>query len=306
MATRPFIGHLPPTDHRTIDLHRLMQSRTRSGRVDQAGMRAEDGLPSPSSRGGAAEYGAHLPLVDLGSTPSLAGLKTYARAADALGYTYLCANDHLLFSRPWLDGPTALAAVIEESGSMQLATTVSLPVLRGPVPLAKTLGALDVLSAGRLLVAVGPGSSARDYEAVGVPFDERWRRFDEVLLALRALLRGDPDGVDGTFYRTHGVLLEPLPVRAGGPPVWVASWGSRAGLRRVAGSGDGWLASTYNTTPARFRAGLDDLSAFSTGRRAVRRVSQRAGHHMAVHHRESAQRITHDHRCAGPDAGPGC
>lgn len=94
---------------------------------------------------------------------------------------------------------------------MQLATTVSLPVLRGPVPLAKTLGALDVLSAGRLLVAVGPGSSARDYAAVGVPFDERWRRFDEVLPALRALLRGDPDGVDGTFYRTQGVLLEPLP-----------------------------------------------------------------------------------------------
>ena len=153
---------------------------------------------------------------------------------------------------------------------MQLATTVSLPVLRGPVPLAKTLGALDVLSAGRLLVAVGPGSSARDYAAVGVPFDERWRRFDEVLPALRALLRGDPDGVDGTFYRTQGVLLEPLPVRPGGPPVWVASWGSRAGLRRVAGSGDGWLASTYNTTPARFHAGLDDLSALS------RRVGERS------------------------------
>jgi len=105
--------------------------------VDDDEVGAEDGLPSPSSLGGAAEYGAHLPLADLGATPSLASLKTYARAADALGYTYLCANDHLLFSRPWLDGPTALAAVIEESGSMQLATTVSRPVLRGPVPLAK-------------------------------------------------------------------------------------------------------------------------------------------------------------------------
>src|SRR4029077_340474 len=118
------------------------------------------------------------PLVDLGASSSLASLKTYVRAAGH-PVIYWCANDHLLFSRPWLDGPTALAAVIEESGSMQLATTVSLPVLRGPVPLAKTLAALDVLSAGRLLVAVGPGSSAQDYAAVGVPFDERWRRFDE-------------------------------------------------------------------------------------------------------------------------------
>ncbi len=193
----------------------------------------------------------------------MVGLKTYARAAAALGYGYLCANDHLLFSRPWLDGPTALAAVIEESGSMQLATTVSLPVLRGPVPLAKTLGALDVLSDGRLLVTVGPGSSARDYAAVGVPFAERWRRFDEVLPALRALLRGDADGVDGAFYRTRGVLLEPPPVRPGGPPVWVASWGSSAGLKRVAAFGDGWLGSAYNTTPEHFRLAVNRLAGRS-------------------------------------------
>ena len=84
---------------------------------------------------------------------------------------------------------------------------MSLPVLRGPVPLAKTLVALDVLSSGRLVVAVGPGSSARDYAAVGVPFGERWRRFDEAVPALRGLLRGDRAGVDGAFYRTGGVVL---------------------------------------------------------------------------------------------------
>jgi len=228
--------------------------------VDAAEARADDGFPVNSSLGGATEYGAHLPLADLGSTPSLASLKAYARAADAPGYSFLCVNDHLLFSRPWLDRPTALAAVIDESGSMQLATTVSLPVLRGPVPLAKTLVALDVLSSGRLVVAVGPGSSARDYAAVGVPFGERWRRFDEAVPALRGLLRGDRAGVDGAFYRTGGVVLEPPPVRPGGPPVRIASWGSPAGLRRVAGAGDGWLASAYNTSPERFRIGLDALS----------------------------------------------
>ena len=206
------------------------------------------------------EFGVHLPLADLGSTPSLAGLKAYARTADELGYGYLCVNDHLLFTRPWLDGPTALAAVIDESGSMQLATTVSLPVLRGPVQLAKTLVALDVLSMGRLMVTVGPGSSAQDYAAAGVPFGERWRRFDEAVPALRGLLRGDRQGVDGAFYRTGGVILEPPPVRPGGLPMWIASWGSPAGLRRVAAAADGWLASAYNTSPERFRLGLDALS----------------------------------------------
>jgi alkanesulfonate monooxygenase SsuD/methylene tetrahydromethanopterin reductase-like flavin-dependent oxidoreductase (luciferase family) len=186
------------------------------------------------------EYGAHLPLIDLGTPPTLRGLKAYAETAAASGYRYLCANDHLHFSRPWLDGPTALAAVIDESRDMTLATTVALPVIRGAAPLAKALAALDVLSGGRLVAGVGPGSSARDYALAGIPLEERWRRFDEVLPALRSLLHGD--------------VLEPRPVQRPGPPIWVASWGSPPGLRRVARHGDGWLASAYNITPERFRA----------------------------------------------------
>jgi alkanesulfonate monooxygenase SsuD/methylene tetrahydromethanopterin reductase-like flavin-dependent oxidoreductase (luciferase family) len=205
------------------------------------------------------EYGAHLPLIDLGTGRSLPALKAYVRAAARLGYRYLCANDHLRFSRPWLDGPTALAAVVEESQDMTLATTASLPVLRGPVQLAKTLAAIDVLSGGRLVVGVGPGSSAADYAAVGLRFEERWRRFGEAVQALRVLLHGDAAGFEGRFYSTRGVELEPRPVQQPGPPIWVASWGSPAGLRRVARLGDGWLASAYNTTPDRFRQGLDRL-----------------------------------------------
>jgi alkanesulfonate monooxygenase SsuD/methylene tetrahydromethanopterin reductase-like flavin-dependent oxidoreductase (luciferase family) len=203
------------------------------------------------------EYGAHLPLIDLGTRASLPGLKAYARAAAALGYRYLCANDHLLFSRPWLDGPTALATVIEESNDLRLATTIALPVVRGPVQLAKTLAAIDVLSDGRLVAGAGPGSSARDYEAVGLPFDDRWRRFDEALQALRALLEGRD--FEGERYSTRGITLEPPPVQQPGPPIWVASWGSAPGIRRVARFGDGWLASAYNTTPDRVREGLDRL-----------------------------------------------
>jgi alkanesulfonate monooxygenase SsuD/methylene tetrahydromethanopterin reductase-like flavin-dependent oxidoreductase (luciferase family) len=206
------------------------------------------------------EYGAHLPLIDLGTGQSLAALKAYASAAAGCGYRYLCANDHLVFSRPWLDGPTALAAVVEASRDMTLVTTASLPVLRGPVQLAKTLAALDVLSGGRLVAGVGPGSSPGDYAAVGIEFEERWRRFDEALRVLRVLLHGDTAGFEGEFYATRDVALEPRAVQRPGPPIWVASWGSRAGLRRVARLGDGWLASAYNTTPEHFRAGLDRLA----------------------------------------------
>jgi alkanesulfonate monooxygenase SsuD/methylene tetrahydromethanopterin reductase-like flavin-dependent oxidoreductase (luciferase family) len=206
------------------------------------------------------EYGAHLPLIDFGTSPSLRSLKEYARAAARLDYGYLCANDHLLFARPWLDGPTALAAVIEESGGLALATTIGLPVIRGPVQLAKTLAAIDVLSEGRLIVGVGPGSSAADYAAVGVSFDERRRRFDEALSMLRVLLEGGGASFEGQFYSTLGIVLEPRPAQRPRPPIWVASWGSRSGLQLVARHGDGWIASAYNTTPDLFRAGLDGIS----------------------------------------------
>src|SRR6266536_1783833 len=167
--------------------------------------------PEPSSVGRRmaavehVEFGAHLPLIDFGRPHDLPGLAAYARAAAALGYRYLCANDHLSFSRPWLDGPTVLAAVLAESGDMRLATTVSLPVLRGPVPLAKSLAAIDVLSGGRLVVGVGPGSSAADYAAAGIDLAERWRRFDEAVPALRALLHPGADPFEGEFYATGGI-----------------------------------------------------------------------------------------------------
>ncbi len=214
------------------------------------------------------DYGVHLPLIALDGQPwSLRRLLKYTETAEGLGYKALSANDHLLFPRPWLDGPTALAAVLASTGRMTLATTVVLPVVRGPVALAKSLAAIDLLSGGRLVVGVGPGSSARDYAAVGVPFEERWKRLDEAVRALRTLWRGDGPPFKGKFYSTEGIALEPHPAQRAGPPLWIGSWGSEVGLRRTARLGDGWLASAYNTTP----------EAFATARRRLGQHLRAAG-----------------------------
>jgi alkanesulfonate monooxygenase SsuD/methylene tetrahydromethanopterin reductase-like flavin-dependent oxidoreductase (luciferase family) len=178
---------------------------------------------------------------------SLGRLTRAVDAARDCGLAAVSANDHFLFQTPWLDGPTALAAVLDRTAEMELATTVSLVSLRGPVQLAKTLAALDLLSGGRLIAGVGPGSSKRDHDAVGVPYDQRWRRFEEATARLRSLLRADSE-------------LAPAPRRDGGVPLWLASWGSDAGLRRVARLGDGWFASAYNTTPHGFGVARDTLS----------------------------------------------
>jgi alkanesulfonate monooxygenase SsuD/methylene tetrahydromethanopterin reductase-like flavin-dependent oxidoreductase (luciferase family) len=182
------------------------------------------------------EIGAHLPLIEFdGTSRTHLDLRTYAGRAAALGYSWLSANDHLVFRRPWLDGPTALAATLDAAAGMTVATTVALPVVRGPGPTAKMLSALRSLSEGRFVAGLGPGSSRDDYAVVGVPFEERWKRFDAAVREVRDLL-----GLDA-------------------PPIWLASWGSPAGMRRVARLGDGWLASGYNTTPERFADGLASL-----------------------------------------------
>ena len=125
--------------------------------------------------------------------------------------------------------------------------------------MAKALAAIDILSNGRLFVGLGPGSSARDYEIVSINYDERWKRFDEASQVLRSLWSGDSAGFTGRFYSTAGIDLEPKPILKPSPPIWIGSWGSDAGLRRVARLGDGWLASAYNAMPDQFAAALSKL-----------------------------------------------
>jgi alkanesulfonate monooxygenase SsuD/methylene tetrahydromethanopterin reductase-like flavin-dependent oxidoreductase (luciferase family) len=206
------------------------------------------------------KVGVHLPLMEFGNEgQSLARVMDAVDAARECGLHAISANDHLVFSTPWLDGPTALAAAIERSGEMTLATTVSLSAVRGPIALAKTLTALDILSEGRVIAGVGPGSSSRDYDAVGLPFDERWGRFDESVAILRSLLRGE-NSPRTRFYPLPDSELAPRPYREDGIPIWIGSWGSDAGLNRVARLADGWLASAYNTTPEQFAVAKTSLA----------------------------------------------
>jgi alkanesulfonate monooxygenase SsuD/methylene tetrahydromethanopterin reductase-like flavin-dependent oxidoreductase (luciferase family) len=187
-------------------------------------------------------FGAHLPVAGFGGErPAPSALIECAEAAEALGYTTLCANDHIVFAVPWIDGLVALGAAAARTKSIQLMTTASLLVVRGPAQLGSAAVALNYLSGGRLKLGLTPGSTVADYEAVGIPFEERWSRFDAAISALRTYL----------VRSAHSGQV---------PPMWIASWGSGAGLRRVARHGEGWLASAYHATPEHFAKCLSYLT----------------------------------------------
>lgn len=194
--------------------------------------------------------GVHLPLADLGDgLPTAAELRSYVSAARELGFSSVAANDHLTWPRAWLDGPTTLASVMAAAGDMTLTTSITLPVIRHPVVVAKALTTLAALAHGPVIGGLGPGSSRSDYAAVGIPFDQRWARFDEAFRVVRALVRGEERPEPGTFYSAQP-RLSPAPHPA--PQVWFGSWGSDRRLMTMTAAADGWLASGYNTTPSRY------------------------------------------------------
>lgn len=187
------------------------------------------------------DAGVHLPQIDFAETP-LDGmhLAEVVDAARDLGFVALSANDHLTFPRPWADGLVLLAAASERAGPLELVTSAALPVLRGARPYAAAMLTLDRLAPGRVIAGVGPGSSRVDYSLADVPWEERWPRFDAALRILH-------DEFAGAAGRRR-------------LPLWVASWGSPAGLDRVVRFGDGWLASAFHTTPAEFGAARSSLA----------------------------------------------
>ena len=251
------------------------------------------------------QVGVHLPQIGWEHEPlSLERLIAVATAAERLGFGTVSANDHLVWGRPWLDGPTALAAILAAAPRVRLMTSVALPVVRGPVALAKALGAIDLLSGGRLDAGLGPGSSERDYAVVGIPFVERWARFEEAVAAMRALWTADAEPFVGRYYDTTEVSLTPPPAQPGGPPIWIGSWGSDAGLRRVARLADGWLASGYNTTPEGFTTAWTTSATMLEARGArPEYVPVRPGHDLAVRHRRRGRRSRRD-GATEPDPAP--
>jgi alkanesulfonate monooxygenase SsuD/methylene tetrahydromethanopterin reductase-like flavin-dependent oxidoreductase (luciferase family) len=77
---------------------------------------------------------------------------------------------------------------------------------------------------------------------------------------LHLLTGGLPPPAACRHYRVPAAPLLPTPRRSTPVPLWIGSWGSKAGMRRVARLGDGWLASAYNTAPDAFGAAKRSLS----------------------------------------------
>lgn len=141
-----------------------------------------------------------------------------------------------------------LAYMAALTQTVRLATGVLILPQRNPVILAKECATIDVLSGGRLILGVGIGWLAEEFDAIGVPFDERMDRTEEHVSALRALWSQD-ETFDGKFTSFSRARSNPKPVQEGGVPIVVGGH-TTAAARRAGRIGDGFFPARPNNLEA--------------------------------------------------------
>ena len=130
------------------------------------------------------------------------------------------------------------------STSIKLATGVMILPQRNPVVLAKEVATLDRLSNGRVILGVGAGWLEEEFQALGIPFEDRGDRTDEYIAALRALWSQDVAEFEGTYTSFSDLYVRPQPVN-GSVPIVVGGHSKRA-ARRAGQLGDGFYPASTN------------------------------------------------------------
>jgi probable F420-dependent oxidoreductase len=213
--------------------------------------------------------------------PKLEGLLDAAKAADSAGVDQLVITDHLAIGErtdrypygdfpfpveePWPEALTTLAAIAGATHRIRLGTGILIAPLRAPLLLAKTLATLDVLSQGRLDCGVGAGWQPEEFEAAGVPFEERWSRLDDALRACRALWTQAPASFSSPSVSFENLWCMPQPVQTGGVPLWFGMRLLPRNVARITEHGAGWMPIG------------SDLAEIAAGIALLRDAFERAG-----------------------------
>ena len=196
--------------------------------------------------------GVNVPNFGPGTSPGL--LRRWAQTVEGLGFDLLMVSDHIAvtpdvaeqYPAPFYEPFTTLAWLAGITGRIQLGTTVLIVPYRHPLLIARMAANLNDLSGGRLVLGVGVGWAAQEFEALGVPFRQRGKLTDDYLRTVRAAWENDQD------YRGRRI------------PIWVGG-NSDAGLRRAVRLGDAWHPLRF--TMPWLRGAVDRMTEFADGQR---------------------------------------
>ena len=204
------------------------------------------------------QIGAIFSQADSGTDPE--AIRRYAQTVESAGFDHLMVYDHVLgASHARLDGgrfgsfpspPYTSEHTFHEvlvlfshlaalTSTLELVTSVLVLPQRQTTVVAKQVATLDLLSAGRVRLAVGVGWNWAEYESLGADFDARTDVLDEQIDVLRALWTEPLVTFSGRHHDLDRVGINPLPARP--IPILMGTKASSAALRRVVRKADGWM-----------------------------------------------------------------
>ena len=198
------------------------------------------------------QLGVVFPQTEIGPDPR--GVRAYAQAAQDLGYEHLLAYDHVLgadpVAHPGWAGPYNVHTQFHEVfvlfgylaaavPGMELVTGVVILPQRQTALVAKQAAEVDVLTGGRCRLGVGIGWNEVEYEALGMQFTNRARRFEEQIALLRRLFTEQTVAFEGRYHRVTGAGINPLPEQRP-VPIWIGASAEPA-LKRAAELADGFF-----------------------------------------------------------------
>jgi len=179
-----------------------------------------------------------------------------ARFAEEVGFGGITAADHLVMptkiaskypytpdgevfwpeTTPWPDPWITLATMGAVTKKLKMMTNIYLAALRDPFTAAKSIATTAVFNEGRIACGLASGWIREEYELLGIDFDSRGPRLDELILAMRALWTGRKVSHRGEFFNFDALMCPApkIPV-----PIWCGG-GSKPAIRRAA-MNDGWL-----------------------------------------------------------------
>jgi probable F420-dependent oxidoreductase len=166
-------------------------------------------------------------LADVGSIMTGSELAAYAQRAEQLGFDTLVLPDHLIEQ---FSPVVTMATVAAATERLRVAAFVLNNDLRHPAVLAQDLASIDVLSDGRLDVAIGAGWNQPEYDAIGLRFDPtpvRQARLAEAVTVLKGLFSGEPFSFAGEHYTITEYSAQPVPVQRPHPPFFIGGGGRR-------------------------------------------------------------------------------
>ena len=194
------------------------------------------------------QYSFRIPNADyLGFPATPEAIVETACKAEELGFDALFVNDHVIVddsprNSPWrnvYDPLMVLAYVAARTSRVRLGTSVLIMPYRNPIVTAKMLATLDQMSGGRAIAGVGAGWNEAEYDALGVPYQERGARTTEYLRLWQACWEPGPTTFHGRFFSFDNMHVNPKPVEQPHLPLWIGG-SSHASLRRAARFAQVW------------------------------------------------------------------